>query len=320
MKRDYQSNTILSKWFNKILTILDTNNDFEKNAVLAQLVDWSKAFDRQDPKLGVQCFNKNGVRPTLIPVLISYFQERKMSVKWHGLTSATHDLPGGGPQGCTFGLLEYKSISNDNANHVSEDMRFKFVDDLSVLVKLNLILQGLGSYNFKHHVASDIGIDQKFLPSENTHSQQYLNQIENWTILNKSKLNVKKSHVMIFNFTEDFKFSTRLYLENKLLEIINETKLLGTIITTDLKWYKNTEMLVKKSYQRMMILHKLYAFKVDVMDLVNIYILYIRSLLEQSCQVWHFSISEEEVADLERIQKVACRIILQNRCETYDRP
>ena len=122
----------------------------------------------------------------------------------------------------------------------------------------------------------------------------------------------------IFNFTEDFQFSTRLYLENKLLEIINETKLLGTIITTDLKWYKNTEMLVKKSYQRMMILHKLYAFKVDVMDLVNIYILYIRSLLEQSCQVWHFSISEEEVADLERVQKVACRIILQNRYETYD--
>ena len=118
MKRDYQSNTILSKWFNKILTILDTNNDFEKNAVLAQLVDWSKAFDRQDPKLGVQCFNKNGVKPTLIPVLISYFQERKMSVKWHGLTYATHDLPGGGPQGCTFGLLEYKSISNYNANHV----------------------------------------------------------------------------------------------------------------------------------------------------------------------------------------------------------
>ena len=68
----------------------------------------------------------------------------------------------------------------------------------------------------------------------------------------------------------------------------------------------------------MMILHKLYAFKVDVMDLVNIYILYIRSLLEQSCQVWHFSISEEKVADLERVQKVAYRIILQNRYETSD--
>ena len=51
---------------------------------------------------------------------------------------------------------------------------------------------------------------------------------------------------MIFNFTEDYQFSTRLYLENTLLEIISETKLLGTIVSSDLKWSKNTEMLVKK--------------------------------------------------------------------------
>ena len=30
---------------------------------------------------------------------------------------------------------------------------------------------------------------------------------------------------MIFNFTENIQFSTRLFLENSLLEIINETKL-----------------------------------------------------------------------------------------------
>ena len=94
----------LVKFVNKILTILDSNNEQEKYAVLASLVDWSKAFDRQDPKLGIQSFIKNGVRPTLIPILISYFQGRKMVVKWHGTTSSSCDLPGGGPQGCTLGL------------------------------------------------------------------------------------------------------------------------------------------------------------------------------------------------------------------------
>ena len=138
----------LVKMVHRILTILDTNNETEKFAVLSQLVDWSKAFDRQDPKLGIQSFIRNGVRPTLIPLLVSYFQDRKMIVKWHGLTSTTRDLPGGGPQGCTFGLLEYKSNSNDNVDHVPPNMRFKFVDDLSTLEKLNLILIGLSSYNF----------------------------------------------------------------------------------------------------------------------------------------------------------------------------
>jgi hypothetical protein len=42
----------LVKMIHRILTILDTNNESEKYAVLSQLVDWSKAFDRQDPKLG----------------------------------------------------------------------------------------------------------------------------------------------------------------------------------------------------------------------------------------------------------------------------
>ena len=308
----------LVKMINKILTILDTNNDHEKYAVVAQLVDWSKAFDRQDPKIGIESFIQNGVRPTLIPVLISYLQDRKMTVKWHGVTSSTRDLPGGGPQGCTFGLLEYKSISNRNADHVTPDKKFKFVDDLSLLEILNLILLGLCSYNFKNHVASDIGIHQQYLPSEHIQSQQNLNKIEEWTLANKAKLNVGKSKVLIFNFTENFQFTTRLYMENILMEIISETKLLGTIVSADLKWHQNTEMLIKKGYQRMILLHKLYSFKVNTEDLVNIYILYIRSILEQSCVVWSYSITNEEKSDLERVQRVACKIILQDEYLSYD--
>ena len=308
----------LVKMVHKILTILDTNNEHQKHAVLTQLVDWSKAFDRQDHKLGVQSFIKNGVRPTLIPLLVSYFQDRKMIVKWHGLKSTTRDLLGSGPQGCTFGLLEYKSNSNDNVNHVPMDMRFKFVDDLSVLEKLNLFLLGLSSYNFRNHVASDIGTNQKFLPNCHIQSQDYLDQIQTWTNQNKMKLNVDKSKVMIFNFTEESQFATRLYLENTLLDTITETKLLGSIVQSDLKWSKNTEMIVKKGYQRMIILHKLYAFNVADCDLVNIYNLYIRSILEQNCQVWHYAITQEEISDLERVQKVATKIILQDRYTDYE--
>ena len=102
------------------------------------------------------------------------------------------------------------------------------------------------------------------------------------------------------------------------MEIISETKLLGTIVSADLKWHQNTEMLIKKGYQRMILLHKLYSFKVNTEDLVNIYILYIRSILEQSCVVWSYSITNEEKSDLERVQRVACKIILQDKYLSYD--
>ena len=77
-------------------------------------------------------------------------------------------------------------------------------------------------------------------------------------------------------------------------------------------------MLVKKAYQRMVILHKLYSFKMPVCELVNIYILYLRSILEQSCQVWHFAITEEENNELERVQKVACKVILDSEYTDYE--
>ena len=57
-------------------------------------------------------------------------------------------------------------------------MRFKFVDDLSILEKLNLILVGLSEYNFRNHVASDIGVNQKFLSPSNIQSQEYLDEVE----------------------------------------------------------------------------------------------------------------------------------------------
>ena len=308
----------LVKMVNRILTILDTNNENEKYAVLSKLIDWRKAFDMQDPKKGIMSFIKCGVRGSLVPILINYFQDRKMVVKWNKHLSTVRDLPGGGPQGCTFGGLEYLVNSNDNTEHIPADMKFKFVDDLSTLEKLNLILLGLSSYNFHNHVASDVGVEQKYLASENFSGQSDLNKIIQWTEENKMELNSKKSKVMIFNFTKDYQFSTRLYMNNTLLEIIEETKLLGTIISTDLKWYSNTEMLTKKGYQRMIILHKLFEFNVPDSEMVIIYTLFIRSILEQSCVVWHYDLTQEETSDLERVQKVACKVILKDRYTSYE--
>ena len=71
----------LGKMLHRILSVLDNNSRRETFAVVANLIDWNNAFPRQCPKLGIESFIRNGVRPALIPVLINYFQDRKMSVK-----------------------------------------------------------------------------------------------------------------------------------------------------------------------------------------------------------------------------------------------
>ena len=126
-KKGVSINHYLVNLINKILTALDNNSTSEAVAVLVEMIDWSRAFDRQCPKLGIESFIKNGVRLELIPILISYFQDRKMRVKWHGELSRERDLPGGGPQGATIGILEYVSQSTSNVDFLDNDLQFKYI-------------------------------------------------------------------------------------------------------------------------------------------------------------------------------------------------
>ena len=53
-------------------------------------------------------------------------------------------------------------------------------------------------------------------------------------------------------------------------------------------------------------------------DLKQIDILYVRSVLEFICCVWHFDITQAERNEIERVQKVACKIILQDSYQSYE--
>ena len=95
--------------------------------------------------------------------------------------------------------------------------------------------------------------DNGFIPATNLKSQSDIKKIEEWTDKNKMKLNQNKSNIMIFNPSKKFKFTTRLEMNGHTLPVVNKTKLLGTIISDDLKWDSNTKELVKKANQRMVL-------------------------------------------------------------------
>ena len=193
-----------------------------------------------------------------------------------------------------------------------------YIGDLSILEILNLLSIGLTSYDYHSHVPSDIGTENLYLESENTKMQSYLERISQWTKDNQMKLNTDKTNFMVFNFSRNYQFNTRLRLEGNELEQVKETKLLGLIIRDDLSWKTNTSQLTRKAYSRMIILKKLIQFSVPLEDLIQIYILYIRSITEQSSVVWHPSLTKGEQRDLERTQKVALKIILGEDYTTYE--
>ena len=62
--------------------------------------------------------------------------------------------------------MEFLSKSNENANCVSEEDRFKFVDDLTALKKIALLTIGIASHNIKQQVPYDINTSNLFIPSQ----------------------------------------------------------------------------------------------------------------------------------------------------------
>ena len=92
---------------------------------------------------------------------------------------------------------------------------------------------------------------------------------------------------------------------------------MGTTITSDLSWSKNTKAIVKDSNKRMQFLHRAKKFTNNFGDLKKIYMLQIRSKLEQSAAVWHSSLTRKDSKDLERVQKSALKVILGDKYTSY---
>ena len=60
-------------------------------------------------------------------------------------------------------------------------------------------------------------------------------------------------------------------MEDEVLEVIKETKLLGVMVNDKLTWNGNTSYLVKRANARMSLLHKVVDFGVPYEDLVCIF-------------------------------------------------
>ena len=186
-----------------------------------------------------------------------------------------------------------------------------------MLEVVNLLNIGIASHNVKASVPSNIPDTNIFIPCENLKTQRHMNDILEWTDKKKMLLNVKKTKNMVFNFSKNLQFSTDIKLGSETIETVSEAKLLGTTITSNLSWNKNTSSLVRQGNIRMQFLHKASKFTNNIRDLKQIYISQIRSKLEQSAVVWHSSLTQKNDNDLERIQKAALKVILKERYQSY---
>ena len=90
---------------------------------------------------------------------------------------------------------------------------------------------------------------------------------------------------------------------------VTEIKLLGVHITSDLKWNKHVDGMLKKANLAIRSLKLLARHGIPAPHLLRIYFSFIRSTLEYCCPVWHFGLTREQSDRVERVQYRALLVI-----------
>ena len=310
--------------------IQETLDNKRPHAVLAASVDISKAFNRIAHNLVIQDLYDMHTPAWLLNIVISYLSDRSMFLTFNNIQSSQKPLPGGGPQGAYLGGLIFIIKYNGaflrppvprlilGPVQASKSEKVKFVDDGTVAVSINLkdcLVPDLEekqrplNYNERtHHV----------LPSVNNLLQYYIQDTEVFVADNKMIINKRKTKVMKFNKARKWDFPPDLkFTDNTGIEHVPDMKLVGVILSENLSWYKNTQYICGKARQKLWILRRLLKFNLDTTTLFDVYTKEIRSILELAVPVWHSGLTKQQTANIERIQKIAFKIILGDHYSNY---
>ena len=122
---------------------------------------------------------------------------------------------------------------------------------------------------------------------------------------------------MLFNETRNFDFLPDVNVGGFKLETVEEMKLLGLVVRSDLKWTSNTEAITSKGYKKLWMLRRLKTLGANQEDLLNVYTKQIRPTLEFAAPVWHPALTSKEDEDIKRIQKTVAKLIFQEKYRGY---
>ena len=82
------------------------------------------------------------------------------------------------------------------------------------------------------------------LKPQNSKVFNMFEKTEQYAENNKMKINYEKTKLMVFNPGISRDFLPRFNFNNRELEVVEETKLLGVILRNDLSWSSNTNYMV----------------------------------------------------------------------------
>ena len=274
---------------NTILSTLD-----KKQVALLLLIDFSKAFDMVDHSILLNKLNNYGIRGTALKWMASYLNNRNQYVYVNNTKSNIRNLKYGVPQGSILGPLLFIIYINDLPNIDTAIHFIMYADDA------NIIITGSNIHEIK------------------AKAETLLIQLSNWVSSNSLKLNVKKTHFMIFSNSKNRgNYDLTLHLNSEIISQSHEERFLGVILDDRLTFSTHKAAIATKVSRNAGILFRArHMFKLQTLK--TLYSSFIQSHLIFCSFIWGTG-AKSSLQGIFVAQKKAIRAITYTRLYTKDR-
>ena len=115
---------------------------------------------------------------------------------------------------------------------------------------------------------------------------------------------------MNFNFSKNNLPPQNLKFNGKLINVAKKIKLLGVILTDDLKWAENTLNICSKVNKKLYLIRMMKQFGLQRAELVTAWRAMLRPITEYAVPLWHSGLTECDSGNIEMLQKKALGTIL----------
>ena len=315
-----QKGSSVSHYLIDFINFIQYNQDLKNiHAVLAVTIDFSKAFNRQNHNILIELLSELGVPGWLLKIVMGFLENREMEVHFKGETSDRKKLPGGGPQGTILGMFLFLILINAagfrekimNTGKVltgplskrkpMKKIHLKFIDDMTAAESINLKEKLINNpeqnpirpLNFHERT-------QHILPQNESTVQLLLDDINSYAEDHQMQLNHEKTKVILFNNARTYDFTPNLSIQNGgPLEVVEQVRLLGVELRSDLSWRSNTSAICQKSYSRMWMLRRLKPLGATTEELLEVFDKQIRCIAEFASPVWTAGLTADENNQIE---------------------
>ena len=190
------------------------------------------------------------------------------------------------------------------------ELRMKYVDDMGLSECIDLkqtlhnseVVFGPREYHDRH--------GWELLEKDSVLNQR-MKEIEEYVRRHDLRINHAKSFCLPFIFSRKYDFKPVVKLNGEALNVEYKTKFLGVHINSNGRWNDHIEYITTKARQRSYMILRLKKLGATDKTLKDIYILFIRSILEFAAPVWSgaVSVNKKLCKSLESVQRYVCRLI-----------